>query len=80
MFHMNVDSAMEFYRRVGLAEAVEKHALNEEERTDILLQMAQERLIESVIGTDRSKEQIVQDAAKHGKVLHIDADGKPEIK
>lgn len=79
IFHMDVDSALEFFSRVRLIEAVEKKTLTEDERTDILLDMAKEGLIESVASTNRTKEQIVKDSTKHGKVLHIKSDGTKEI-
>lgn len=79
MWHMNVDTAMEFYKRVAAKELLYKRTLDEKERTKLLFEMVEEGLIESVIGTDRTKEEIIRDAAKHGKVLHVDADGKTQI-
>lgn len=76
---MNVDTAMVFYERVAAKELLYKRLLNEEERTKLLFEMAEQGLIESIIGTDRTKEEIIKDAAKHGKVLHVDATGKKKI-
>jgi hypothetical protein len=67
MFEMNVDTALEFYIRCR-----EQNAQTLEERNKILLQLVEEGRIKSVMATNRSKEQIVQDAAKHyGKVLDL---------
>lgn len=79
MFHMNVDTALIFYERVAAKELLYKRTINEEERTKILFEMAEEGLMTAVIGTDRTKEEIIKDAAKHGKVLHVDSDGKKNI-
>lgn len=79
MFHMNVDTAIIFYERVAAKELLYKRLLNEEERTKLLFEMAEAGLIQSIIGTDRTKEEIIKDSAKHGKVLHVDAEGNQKI-
>ena len=71
MFHMNVDTAMAFYERVAAKELLYERTLNEAERTEILVEMAKEGLIERVVGTNRSKQQVVEDLAKHSKILDL---------
>lgn len=71
MFHMNVDTACEFFERVQAKELLYKRTLDEEERTNILVEMAQEGKIDAVIGTNRSKEQVVKDYTKHNNVLNL---------
>lgn len=67
MFQMDVDTALEFYTRCR-----EQHAQTLEERNKILLALVEEGQIKSVMATERTKEQIVQDAAKHyGRVLDL---------
>ena len=74
MFHMDADTAMQFYERVAAKELLYDRTLNEIERTDILVEMAKEGLIERVVGTNRSKEEVVQDLAKHSKILDLRKD------
>lgn len=70
IFEMTLDVAEEFYRR-----CVEKVAETEEERTDILIELAKEGRMNSVIHTERTQEQIIADAAKNfGKVLCVKGD------
>jgi hypothetical protein len=67
MFQMNIDTALEFYIRCR-----EQHAQTLEDRNKILVQLVEEGRIKSVTATNRSKEQIVQDAAKnYGHVLDL---------
>jgi len=67
MFQMNVDTALEFYTRCR-----EQNAQILEERNKILLQLVEEGRIKSVMATNRTKEQIVSDAAKnYGRVLDL---------
>ena len=67
MFQMNVDTALEFYTRCR-----EQNAQTLEERNKILLQLVEEGRIKSVMATNRTKEQIVSDAAKnYGRVLDL---------
>ena len=65
-FHMDVDTACEFYRRAGEAKAD-----TEEARTKILIQMVEEGLIKTVTQTNRTKEQYVADLAKNFEVLDL---------
>jgi hypothetical protein len=65
MFHMSVDTALEFWDRV-----IARKADSLAERNQILLELVEEGKIKSVMATERSKDQIVHDAAKHyGQVL-----------
>jgi hypothetical protein len=67
MFQMDVDTALEFYTRCR-----EQNAQTLEERNKILLELVEEGRIQSVIATNRTKEQIAEDAAKHyGRVLDL---------
>jgi hypothetical protein len=67
MFQMSVDTALEFYTRCR-----EQNAQTLEERNAILLELVEEGQIQSVMTTNRTKEQIVEDAAKHyGRVLDL---------
>lgn len=67
MFQMDVDTALEFYERVHA-----QNAQTLDERNKILLELVEEGRIKSVIATERSKDQIVKDAAKHyGRVLDL---------
>ena len=79
MFHMNIDTDLEFFTRVKDIEESEKRVLDERERTEILAQMATEGLIKTVIETGRTKEQNIRDTAKHGKTLYIKSDRTKEI-
>lgn len=66
MFHMTVEEALEFFERV------QKLLVdNEEERTKLLIQMANEGKKIAISKTERTKEQVIKDYSKHGKVLYI---------
>lgn len=65
MLQMDVDTALLFWERVMAA-----NANTEEERQEVLLKMCEEGLIKSVVGTNRSKEQIITDLKTNfGNVL-----------
>jgi len=67
MFHMDVDTALEFWQRV-----IDRKAETLEERNTILMELVEEGRIQSVMSTERTKEQIIQDAAQHyGRVLDL---------
>ena len=67
MFHMDVDTALEFWQRV-----IDRKAETLEERNIILMELVEEGRIQSVMSTERTKEQIIQDAAKnYGRVLDL---------
>lgn len=67
-FQLTGDSFAEFLRRVELLEPWED---TEENRTKIMIQMANEGLIERVFQTERSKEEYIKDVKKHLKVLDL---------
>ncbi len=71
MFHMNAETACIFYERVEAKELLYHRKLDEIERTEMLVEMAKEGLIEAVIGTNRTKEEVVEDLKKHSKVLDL---------
>jgi hypothetical protein len=67
MFQMSAATALEFWERV-----IAKKAETLEERNAILLELVHEGRIQSVIATERTKEQIVKDVVKHyGNVLDL---------
>jgi len=62
LFNMSIDSALEFYERVGDLEID-----NEDTRFDLLMRMAKEGKFDCVTATSRTKEQVVKDLTeKHG--------------
>ena len=67
----NTEAALEFWHRVK-----ERNANTLTERHAILLEMTREGLMERVMQTKRTKEQVIQDMAKHYKVLHVKAKGE----
>jgi hypothetical protein len=72
MFHLDVDTALLFWERVIAA-----NAETEQERQDILLQMSAEGLIKSVVGTNRTKEQIIADLKSNfGNILDCTSEDK----
>ncbi len=67
MFEMTLDVAIEFYRRCE-----ETNAQTRQARTNILLDMASEGKIASVMETQRTPDEIAADMAKNfGDVLYI---------
>jgi len=64
------DAALEFWRRVQ-----ERNANTLTERQAILLEMSREGLMERVMQTKRSQEEVMKEWSKHYKVLHIKAKG-----
>lgn len=63
---MDVDTALEFYRR-----CIERNAETEDERLKILTDLAEEGRMKSVVATSKTKEEYIQDKAKHFRVLRI---------
>lgn len=61
---MSSDVAMQFYELCA-----ELKLTTEEERKQLLIVMAKEGLIDSVVETGRNKEQIIKDYTKHYKVI-----------
>lgn len=70
IFQFKEGAALEFFKRVKA-----RNANTLTERQAILLEMAREGLMERVVETKRTKEQVIADMAKHYKVLHIKAKG-----
>lgn len=67
MFEMTLEVAQEFYRR-----CTERKAVTQEERTNILIELAKEGQMKAVMETKRTPEQVAKDLAKNfGKVLFI---------
>jgi len=72
-WEMTAETALEFFRRVKELKEDTKDA-----RMEILHQLAEEGLMKSVIATDRTLEQIIQDKKKqYGNVLDLTG-GKDE--
>lgn len=63
MWSMDVETAMEFYKRVA-----ERGADTEKERTDILFELLEEGKISGLSATKRNKEQIIKDLKKNFNV------------
>lgn len=69
MFYMTAEEALEFFERVkSLKEDTE------EARMELLVQMANEGKKISIGQTSRTKEQVIEDYSKHGKVLYVKKD------
>jgi hypothetical protein len=64
---MDIDTLEEFYVR-----ATERNAQTEEEKAQILLELAQEGRMKSVSSTARSKDQIISDLKKNFNVATSD--------
>ena len=63
---MTADTAMEFFKRCH-----DRSANTEEERIKILIELAKEGQMNSVVVTDKMKEEYIDEKAKHFKVLKI---------
>lgn len=63
---MTADIAMEFFKRCQ-----ERGANTEPERVEILAELAKEGKMQSVVATNKTKEEYIEDKAKHFKVLKI---------
>lgn len=67
MWEMTLEVAQEFYRR-----CIERHAETEKEKTAILVELAKEGKMNSVMETKRTPDQVAADMAKNfGKVLYV---------
>jgi len=67
MFEMTVDVAKEFYER-----CMARNALTREEKTAILIELAEEGKMNSVMETSRTPDQVAKDMSKNfGKVLYL---------
>jgi len=65
-WEMTVDTALEFYKR-----CVERNAETEEERMEILAELAKEGKMTSVTSSKNTKEEYIREKAKHFKILKI---------
>ncbi len=63
---MSVETAMEFYRR-----CMEQNAETEEQEVRILMDLAGEGRMTSVVATNKTQEEYIQDKAKHFDILQI---------
>lgn len=63
---MNVDTALEFYRR-----CIERGAKTEQEKVAILIKLVQEGKMTSVVVTKKTREEYVKDKARHFRILQI---------
>lgn len=61
---MTADTAMEFFKRCH-----ERGANTEPERVKILIELAREGQMKSVVATKKTKEEYIKDKARHFKVL-----------
>lgn len=66
---MTADTAMEFFKR-----CMETGAETEQEKVEILTDLAREGRMTSVTVTGKSREEYIQDKAKHFKILRIKKD------
>lgn len=67
VFEMTLEVAQEFYKR-----CTEREAVTLEERTKILVELANEGKMNAVMETKRTPDQVAKDMAKNfGKVLSI---------
>lgn len=73
IFQFKEGAALEFFKRVKA-----RNANTLTERQAILLEMTREGFMERVVETKRTKEQVIQDMAKHHRVLHIKAKGEDD--
>lgn len=80
LFTMKADAALLFFESVRELEQWKGRPITEEERVMILTEMAKMGYVESVMETNRTKEEILKDSVKNfGSVLHFKDDGTTEI-
>lgn len=63
---MDSATAMEFFKR-----CMERKAETEPERAKILMELAKEGRMKSVVATNKTREEYVKDKAKHFKILRV---------
>jgi hypothetical protein len=68
---MTADIAMEFFKRCQ-----EREAKTEQERVEILVELAEEGKMSNVVVTKKSKDEYVKDKARHFNVLEINGEDK----
>lgn len=64
---MTVDTALEFYARCR-----DRGAKTEEERVKILVELAEEGKMKTVVASNKTKEEYIEDKAKHFNLLRMD--------
>lgn len=64
---MTADTAMEFFKRCH-----EQGANTQEERVQILIKLAQEGQMKSVVATSKTKEEYIADKARHFRILKVE--------
>lgn len=70
IWDMTAKTAMEFYER-----CIARGANTEEERTKILMELADEGKMTRVVATSRTKDQVLRDTAKNFNILKIPPEG-----
>jgi hypothetical protein len=63
---MTADTAMEFFKRCE-----ERGATTEPERVKILVELAQEGQMNSVVVTNKTRDEYIKEKAKHFRVLKV---------
>lgn len=80
LFNMNSEAALVFFESVRELEEWKGRPATEEERVMILTEMAKMGYVDSVMETNRTKEEIIKDSVKNfGQVLYLKEDGTTEI-
>lgn len=80
LFTMKAEAALVFFESVRELEHWKGRPITEEERVMILTEMAKMGYVDSVMETNRTKEEILKDSVKNfGDVLYLKDDGTAEI-
>lgn len=64
---MTADVAMEFFKRCH-----ERGAVTEKDRVKILVELAQEGQMKSVVASKKTKEEFLKDKARHFRILKVE--------
>lgn len=64
---MDVETAMEFYQR-----CIGRNAKTEEEKVAILAELSREGKMKSVVVTNKTRDEYIEDKAKHFKIMRIE--------
>jgi len=80
LFTMNSEAAIVFFEMVRELESWYGRPITEEERVIILAEMAKMGYVDSVMETNRTKEEIIRDSVKNfGKIMYLKEDGTTDI-
>lgn len=80
LFTMKAEAALVFFESVRELEDWKGRPITEEERVMILTEMAKMGYVDSVMETNRTKEEILQDSVKNfGNILYFKEDGTTEL-